>query len=156
MSGPSHVTNKMHDPHRWDIAGTMNVTGVLNASGTVNIQGRADGATITLGTPAANARTVTVQLNDAIGTAVASAQTVKLHVFADAGGLAYATTGGSTGIADAGAGAILAVVAKKLFSARSNATGLIELTWTDTASEVAFLGVELPSGRTVFSAALTI
>ncbi len=124
--------------------------------GRVDINGRADGAIITLGTPAGNDRAVTVQLQDALGNDVEATQSVTLHVFADAEGLAWATTGGSTGIADIGAGAILVETAKLRFAARSDAASLLQLQWTDSASEVAFLGIDLPSGRTVYSAALTI
>lgn len=125
-------------------------------SGTLDVDGRADGATITLAAPVGTDRDITIQLTDALGDNVTSIQSVTLYLFLDAAGAAFAVTGGSTGIVDNGAGAILAVVAKKIFAARSDATGSIELRWTDTLSEVAYLGVELPSGRVVYSGALTI
>lgn len=143
-------------PGAWTVGGSLTVTGTLAVSGNFVRSGMPDSATITLAAPVSTARAVSVQLLDGAGANIASVQQVTLHVFADAAGAAYATTGGSTGIADAGAGSILAVVAKKILRANSSAAGLIELSWTDTASEVAFLGVELPSGRMVISAALTI
>ena len=51
---------------------------------------------------------------------------------------------------------MLAALAKKIFYLTSEATGLIDLVWTDNASEVAFIGLRLPNGRMVMSAALTI
>lgn len=153
--------NFMSDPNR------------IILSGQVDLNGLADDAVFTLAAPAGSDRDVTIQLkegvgddlvdqgNGLIGTAVGKpnvgyAQSVELHVFLDAAGLAYAATGGSTGIVDIGAGDLLAAVAKKVFFARSDAAGLLEVRWTDTLSEVAFLGVKLPSGRVVVSGALTI
>lgn len=124
--------------------------------GALDVNGRADLADITLADPAGTDRDITVQLKDALGDNLERAESVELLVFADAAGLAFAATGGSTGIVDNGAGDLVPVVAKKVFHARSDATGLLELRWTDTASEVAFLGVRMPSGRVVISGALTI
>lgn len=102
-------------------------------------------------------RVVTIQLNNADGSPIAHCQNFEMGVYLDAAGVAQAVTGGSTGMAvDGTAGIIEAtVVAKKRFSCRTNAAGLWSGSWTDSAHEVAFLGVILPSGRTVFSAALT-
>jgi hypothetical protein len=52
-------------------------------------------------------------------------------------------------------GALLAVVAKKYFLATSETDGDIDLTWTDTGTEVAYLGLRLPNGRVIISDALT-
>ena len=53
-------------------------------------------------------------------------------------------------------GPLRAALAKKIFYTTSEATGLIDLVWKDNASEVAFIGLRLPNGRMVMSAALTI
>jgi hypothetical protein len=66
---------------------------------------------------------------------------------------AFATTGGSTGIAIGTDGALLAVVAKKLFLVTSEADGDIDLTWTDTGTESVSLALYLPNGTVVTSAA---
>lgn len=124
--------------------------------GNLEVNGRADRAIFTLADPSGNDRDIGIQLQDALGDVVEAAQSVELHVFVDADGLDWAVTGGSTGIVDNGSGAVQTVVAKKIFAARSDATGSLEIRWTDTASEVAFLGVKLPSGRVVISDALTI
>ena len=78
-----------------------------------------------------------------------------IAVLLDANGDAFVTTGGSTGIAIGTDGALLPVVAKKLFWAISEADGDIDLTWTDTGTEAAYLAVRLPNGKMVISSALT-
>ncbi len=112
-------------------------------------------ASITVGAENTNVRAITIQLKDAQGDDINYVETVEILLFLDAGGLAFAATGGSTGIAIGTDGALLPVVAKKYFKATSEADGDIDLTWTDTGTEVAFLAVRLPNGRLVFSSALT-
>jgi len=113
-------------------------------------------ATITVGAEAADVRAITVQLKHAGAVNNARRQMVHVGVFADAAGAALATTGGSTGIAIGADGIILAtLVAKKVFLMMSSAAGLISLTWTDTGTEAAFLGVMLPDGRLIMGAAMT-
>lgn len=112
-------------------------------------------ATITVGKEVDNVRAITIQLKDANGNDVTSVQHVKAYVMADAAGTAFATTGGSTGIAIGTDGALLALVAKKAFLLTSEADGDIDLTYTDTGHEAAYLHLELPNGKIVVSAALT-
>jgi hypothetical protein len=112
-------------------------------------------ASITVGAEASNARAITIQLKDSRGNDINYVETVGIGVFLDAGRLAWVVTGGSTGIAIGTDGALLTVVAKKYFLATSEADGDIDLTWTDTGTEAAYLGVFLPSGRVVMSSALT-
>lgn len=127
------------------------------ASTPIPVTNNAVDAVITLSGAPTSGFGIAVQLNNADGSPIAHVQDVELLVTADAGDTAaLATTGGSTGI-EIGANGIIAatVVAKKVFKARTDKTGLLALTWTDSAHEVAFLGVRLPNGRTVYSAALT-
>lgn len=112
-------------------------------------------ASITVGAEASDARAITIQLKDGNGNDIDYVEEVEIHMFLDAGRLAYVVTGGSTGIAIGTDGALLALVAKKVFIATSEADGDIDLTWTDTGTEVAFLGLKLPNGRYVMSSALT-
>lgn len=112
-------------------------------------------ASITVGDEAANVRAITIQLKDANGNDIDYVETVELILFLNAAKTAFVVTGGSTGIAIGTDGALLAVVAKKYFLATSEADGDIDLTWTDTGTEVAYLGVRLPNGRIVMSDALT-
>jgi hypothetical protein len=114
-------------------------------------------AVVTVADESANARAITIQLKDANGVNITKAETVEVFVFADAAGLDITATGGSTGIAIGASGKILTTVtAKKRFTCRTTAAGLLALTYTDTGTDVAFLGVQLPNGTLVFgSQALT-
>lgn len=111
---------------------------------------------ITVGDEVADARAITIQLLNNRGEAVSEYENLHVFVFADAAGAALATTGGSTGIAIGADGILLATLTtKKAFIFRTKSNGSLKLTWTDTATEAAYLAVELPSGRKVFSTALT-
>jgi hypothetical protein len=112
-------------------------------------------ATITVGAEASDVRAITVQLKDASGVNITYAAEVQLVMLLNAGGTDYVATGGSTGIAIGASGKLQAVIAKKRFHAISTTAGVIALTWTDTGTEVAYLGVKLPNGKMVVSAALT-
>lgn len=129
--------------------------GFLIANG-LPITSNAVDAIITVAAAVSTTRNITVQLNNADGTPIAHCQQLIIDVLADSAGAAWATTGGSTGIAIGASGSLLTLSAKKRFAARTTAAGLLALTWTDNASEVAYLGVILPHGRTVISTALTI
>jgi len=125
-------------------------------SGTkIDITPKCVDCSITVGAEADDARAITIQLKDADGDDIDYVEEVEIGLFLDAGRLAYVVTGGSTGIAIGTDGALLTLVAKKRFLATSEADGDIDLTWTDTGTEVAFLGVKLPTGRWVMSSALT-
>lgn len=112
---------------------------------------KVEGARIDVGPETSNVRPITVQLTDANGDDTLGRHQVTIVVYADANGDAYATTGGSTGIAIGTDGALLSLVAKKAFIATCEGDGDIDLTWTDTGSEAVYLGVILPNGRTVIS-----
>jgi hypothetical protein len=94
-------------------------------------------------------------LKDADGKDINYVEEVDIVVFLNAARTAYVVTGGSTGIAIGTDGALQTIVAKKVFRATSEADGDIDLTWTDTGTEAAYLGVKLPNGRYVMSSALT-
>lgn len=114
-------------------------------------------AVITIAASQTSPRTVTIQLNNPDGTPIAHAQVFDINIMADNAGLAFAATGGSTGLAkDSTAGDLLALVAKKAFLATTNAVGLWSGTWTDSAHEVAFLQVKLPTGRNYQGAATAL
>jgi len=104
---------------------------------------------ITVGAESTNVRAITIQLKDANGADIAYVENVEIIVFGAADMTAYASTGGSTGLAIGTDGALLAVVAKKYFVATSEADGDIDLTWTDTGTESVAVGVRLPNGRVV-------
>lgn len=113
--------------------------------------GAVGGATFTIGDEASNARAITVQLTDAAGNDLASVQSVLMGVFSTATGTAFATTGGTTGIAIGTDGALQALVAKKLFLLTCESNGDIDLTWTDTDVESVYLGILLPNGTLAMS-----
>lgn len=105
--------------------------------------------------PAAQASAISIQFNNADGSPIAHAQSFRLYVLLNATPTALAATGGSTGIAIGANGFIAQTpTAKKVFDCFTDAAGLFKATWTDNASEAAFLGVLMPSGRMVVSAAL--
>jgi hypothetical protein len=129
---------------------------VVATGGYIDNRGAVDDASITVGAESTNVRAITIQLKKGDGTDIAERQVVHVFVLADANGDAIVGTGGSTGIAIGTDGAILATLtAKKAFIVVSEADGDIDLTWTDTGTEVAYLGVLLPSGKLVISSALT-
>jgi hypothetical protein len=112
-------------------------------------------ASITVGAEVTNVRAITIQLKDADGKDIDYVETVEIIMFLNAAKTAFVATGGSTGIEAGTDGALLAVVAKKYFLATSEADGDIDLTWTDTGTEAAYLGLRLPNGRIIMSDALT-
>ena len=112
-------------------------------------------ATITVGAESTDVRAITIQLKDATGADINYVEHVRASLFTTSGMTAYATTGGSTGIAIGTDGALLALVNKKVFILTSESDGDIDLTWTDSGTEPAFLALHLPNGRTIVSAALT-
>lgn len=119
------------------------------------IKGFADQATITIGAEIVNVRAVTVQLKDADGVNLTRQAAVRFIVFTTAAAVAL-SAGGTTGLAIGANGMIIATItAKKVFDVLSDATGLITMTYTDTGTDAAFLGVQLPDGRLTMSAAMT-
>lgn len=117
----------------------------------VNVTQPAVNATITVGAENTNVRAISVALKDSRGNAITYVETVDVMVFGAADMLSFASTGGSTGIAVGTNGALLTIVAKKLFRATTEADGTLDLTWTDTGTESVAVGIRLPNGRVVVS-----
>lgn len=111
-------------------------------------------ATITVGAEVSDVRAITVQVTDGHGDNIDFAEELELALFLTAAKVSYVVTGGSTGIAIGANGAIQAIVAKKRWKGLTDITGKLTLTWTDSGTEAAFLGVRLPTGRYVIGAAL--
>ncbi len=132
---------------------------VTNSSGeSIDLSPVCVDATVTVsaeGATTANVRDIVIQLKDAEGKDVSVVTSVELVLFLDAGRVDFAGTGGSTGIAEDGTGNLLAVVAKKVFLAQSDVAGALVIKWTDTGTEVAFLGIKFANGTYVMSTALT-
>lgn len=106
------------------------------------------------GTPGADQRAITITLKDVHGNAIDYAETVDIIMLLNTGGTDFVATGGSTGIAIGASGKLLTIVAKKAFKAISTTAGVIALTWTDTGTEAAFLGLYLPGGQRIVSSTL--
>jgi hypothetical protein len=119
------------------------------------IKGFADSALITIGAEVANVRAVTVQLKDADGVNLTRAGIVRFIVFTTAAATAL-SNGGTTGLAIGANGMIINTeIAKKVFLVKTDETGVWVGTYTDTGTDAAFLGVQLPDGRLTVSAAMT-
>lgn len=103
-------------------------------------------ATITTVDTSTTVTTSTIQLRDANGVAVSGVHYVWAEVYADEARAALATTGGSTGIAASTGAIATTITAKKAFYLVSNGSGVIVLTYTDTAQEASWLGLRLPTG----------
>lgn len=114
-------------------------------------------ASITVAAESADVREIAVVVKDANGDAVDERVVFWAYLTLDANPDAFVVTGGSTGIAlgTAAFGAVLAVVAKKIFLVVTEADGTLSLKWTDTGTEVAFLNLMLPNGNRIVSTALT-
>ncbi|RWG25800.1 hypothetical protein [Mesorhizobium sp.] len=111
-------------------------------------------ASITVGAEASDVRAITITLKDVHGNAIDYAETVDIVMLLNSGGTDFVATGGSTGIAIGASGKLLTIIAKKVFKAISTTSGVIALTWTDTGTEAAFLGLYLPNGTRVISSTL--
>lgn len=115
-------------------------------------------ATITVsaeGASQSNQRDITIQLLDSEGNDINYQEIVELFIVG-AANLNAASAGGSTGIAAGTDGAILSTVtAKTHFILASESDGDIDLIYTDTGTAAAFMALRLPSGRVIFSDALT-
>ncbi|TGQ11213.1 hypothetical protein EN858_14925 [Mesorhizobium sp. M4B.F.Ca.ET.215.01.1.1] len=125
-----------------------------NPTAVLDITPKCVDASITVGAEAADVRAITITLKDVHGNAIDYAETVDIVMLLNSGGTDFVATGGSTGIAIGASGKLLAIVAKKVFKAISTTSGVIALTWTDTGTEAAFLGLYLPNGTRVISSTL--
>lgn len=125
-------------------------------SGTVRrITSPAIYATAVIGAEAADARTITITVKDRQGNPINYCADVELQVLLNAGGTDFAATGGSTGIAQGASGKLLAVVAKKIFRAKTTTAGVIVCTYTDTGTEACHLHCKLPNGEVVYLGNIT-
>ena len=107
----------------------------------------------TIGDETANVRNIGIQLKDASGENCKFRQPVRILVM-EGSTEALATTGGSTGIElDANGLLVDTPAAKQVFDFITDVTGLLTLTWTDTATESVRLRVILPDGTMRDSAA---
>lgn len=106
-------------------------------------------ATVAVAVASTSPRPITITLKDADGNALDYAENVELIVYSTAAMVDFTATGGTTGLAIGASGKLLASVAKKVFRAISDVTGVIALTHTDTGTDACYLGVRLPNGRVI-------
>lgn len=121
----------------------------------IDITPKCADASITVGAEAADVRAITITLKDIHGNAIDYAEVVDIIMLLNSSGTDFVATGGSTGIAIGASGKLQTILAKKRFTAISTTAGVIALTWTDTGTEAAYLGLVLPTGRMIISSALT-
>jgi hypothetical protein len=120
----------------------------------VDITPKCADATITVAAEITDVRQITIQLKDIHGNAIDYAEVVDIIMLLNATPTDFVATGGSTGIAIGASGKLQTVIVKKRFTAMSTTAGVIALTWTDTGTEAAFLGLVLPTGRMIISSTL--
>lgn len=123
----------------------------------VQLSSKAATATITIsaeGATQADQRDITITLKDANGNAIDYAEEFTLEVYAASTMLDW-STGGSTGIAQGASGKALALVAKKVFKCITTTAGVCALTYVDTGTVAAYLGITLPNGVRIAGGTLT-
>lgn len=108
-----------------------------------------------IGAESSDARSITITVKDRKGNAINYAAQVEVINFSSSAMTDFTATGGTTGIAQGGAGKLLAVVAKKLFRGITSTAGLITFTYTDTGTDASYLGVRLPNGEVVGIGSMT-
>lgn len=113
-------------------------------------------ATISIGTEAANAITVTVQLKDNGGANLARIGHVHAYLSDASTGVAISGTAPATSVAAGAAGKIVKELTTKLaWWLQSNSSGVINLVITETGTPTWYLVIVLPDGRQVVSGAIT-
>jgi len=129
-----------------------------NNGGTLRIMSsRAASADITVsaeGASVANQRDISITLKDHNGEVLDYAEQFEIVNFAASTMLDWAATGGSTGIA-VSTGKLLALVAKKHFKAITTTAGVWTGIYTDTGTDVGYLGIILPNGTKIAGGTLT-
>ncbi|MBN50037.1 MAG: hypothetical protein CMN85_10885 [Spongiibacteraceae bacterium] len=118
--------------------------------------GRIGGATITVGTEAANVINVAIQLEQPNGDALDEFGYVTAYLSDDSGGDGVAGTAPSGTVVIGTDGAIIGeITAKKVLLLQSEADGDIDINITETGADTWYLVVILPSGVKVVSDAIT-
>ena len=133
----------------------------LQSGSSIDIQagalvGTICGATMVVGTEAANAINVMIQLTDSQGADLAVIGHVRAYLSDAATGIGISGTAPATSVAVGTDGAIIVEdVTKLAWQLQSEADGDIDLTITETGVDTWYLVVVLPDGRQVISDAIT-
>jgi hypothetical protein len=110
-------------------------------------------ASFTIGTEAADAIVVSIQLLDAQGNDLAKAAAVTVLLFDDAAGAAFNTDNYT--IAAGTDGDLAEVVADKVLMCVSETDGDIDISLTIAGAATSYVAVVLPGGKLAVSAAVT-
>ena len=113
------------------------------------------GATIVVGTEAANVINVTIQFTDANGDDMAVPVSVKWYHADDSAGLNPTTTAQDGGTAIGTDGALIESVANLSGTMISEADGDVDVDVTDAGTFTTYLVVVMPNGALVISGAIT-
>lgn len=133
---------------------------VIASGGKLDVQaggnaGRVCGATFTIGSEAANAINVAVQLTDANGDALDERCSVFAYLSDDANGDSVAGTAPDGNVAIGTDGLLIPVVANKAFHLVSESDGDIDLDIGESSADTWYLVIVLPDGTLVVSDAIT-
>jgi len=132
---------------------SVNEDGDVVAAGTIG-GSNAVSAAFTVATETGNTITVSVQLNDAAGTACAKSQGLYGYIASDTGGMAL-DTAPSGGVAAGTDGMIIETLADQGFWCVSEADGDIDIVLTETGTGATYLALILPNGDITVSGAIT-
>ena len=111
-------------------------------------------AEFTIGTEAAEAITVNIQLKNDLGDELDAVTAVEVFVFANAAGTAF-NTQDYTSIAAGTDGAVVERVADKILDCTCEADGDLDIVLTETGAGTVYLGVKLSNGEFAISGAIT-
>lgn len=138
-------------------AGELNILdGVTVTAGELNaLDGSPASATIVVGTEVPNDINVTIQLEDADGTDIATRASVFAYLSDDANGDSVTGTAPDGGVAIGTDGLAIPIVAGKFFLLTSESDGDIDITLTDSGTPTFYLIVIHPSGLLTASGAIT-
>lgn len=159
---PTTLTNKKGGSV-WTLqqAKSLNAMGAevetaIDAAALVAANAQATDASFTIGTEAANAINVAVELQDSEGNAVESVQVVTVFLSDADTGLGVTATAPDGGVAVGTDGAVIAAVtAGKVLIVQTEADGTFDLTLTEAAGATWYMVVVLPNGKQAVSGAIT-
>lgn len=130
--------------------GKLNLRGALTAKDIITLS-----ATFVVGTEAANAINVAVQLKDGAGVNVAERKVLQWYLATNATGATPAGTAPTGKVAAGAAGALIESINNLSGMAVTNATGQLDVTLTDTGTPTFYLVLVLPNGSLAVSPAIT-
>lgn len=173
-AGYSTANYKEQGGARWVIGGSLDVAsggefdvesgGTLKIAGTAVTASAADlnantntfgGATFTIGAEVGTDIPVTIQLNDASGTAMSALTNINAYLSDSATGIDVCATAPTEDVATDTDGSIIGeITADKVFVLQSEADGDIDLVIGDSGDKTFYLVIQKPGGGLVVSGAI--